>query len=202
MAGRHDTTTALRLVTPSSQARLLFFVLSVPLTVLIAGTVLTLSVTMPGAATPQLLFESRLLTVLLPLALIVVVSSVLWFVFDRLMLRSQATLDGQRFDLVVAWFKRNYTLSELRLAEARIVDLGERTELRPRMKRRAIRTPGYRCGSFRLRNGTIAFVAMGPGPRVLVIPTTRRESLLLEFEQPQAALDVLRAAADSTGSAR
>lgn len=193
---------ALRLVAPSARTRVLFFVLCVVFPLLVSGVTLVLAVTMPGDATPQLMFDSRVLTVLVPLAGVFGVGITLWLVFDRLMRRGRARLADGQFEVAAAWYRRRYALQALRLDEARVVDLDERTDLKPRFKRGAISTPGYRAGVFRLRDGQNAFIAMGSGPRVLLLPTTDGQRLLLEFENARAALDALRAAADSEGRAR
>ena len=91
-----------------------------------------------------------------------------------------------------AFYKRSLALTELKLDEARVVDLDERTELKPARKANAVDIPGFKGGWFRLRNRRKAFVAMLGGPRVLWLPTRNDYDLLLQPRHPQALLEHLR----------
>ncbi|KQY51846.1 PH domain-containing protein [Lysobacter sp. Root494] len=84
-------------------------------------------------------------------------------------------------------------LDALDLEHARIVDLAERTELRPMLKTFGTSLPGYRSGHFRLRDLSRAFVLLTGARRVLVLPERSGRRLLLGVEKPQALLDALLA---------
>jgi hypothetical protein len=87
---------------------------------------------------------------------------------------------------------------------ARVVDLRERSDLRPALKLLGTRVPGLSMGHFRLRDRTRAFVLLTDASRVLVLNERSGRRLLLSLERPQALLDALRAAqrSGSSGSAR
>ena len=97
--------------------------------------------------------------------------------------------------------RRRLTLAELRLDQARVIDLAERTGFKPALRSNGTSLPGFHSGWFRLRNRSRAFVAIAGGSRVLWLPTTRGYDLLLQPPQPQALLQHLRelAAAPARG---
>jgi hypothetical protein len=91
-----------------------------------------------------------------------------------------------------------YTLrlapAAIHLAQARVVDLDERRELRPRWKTNGYALPGFYAGHFRgagLRERL--FCLLTDRRRVLVLPLHDGRRLLLSLEHPQALLDALRA---------
>lgn len=185
----------LELVMPDARARGIFFVLCVALPVLI--TVIALATARAQAATPEPAFVQVAV-----IAGVLLLTVPLWYGIDRLMRRHRLQLDPSRIEIVTSFYRRSLALDELRLGEARVVDLDERTELRPSFKTNAVATPGFRSGWFRLRNREKAFVAMASGKRVAWIPTSGGFGLMLEVGQPQALLAWLRDAADSRGRAR
>ncbi len=191
---------ALELVMPDGRARGIFFGICVVLPMLITTLALVLAraphpsiegATDASAAVPVTAIAGELL-----------VAASLWFVLDRLMLRHRLQLDRSRIDIVTSFYRRSLALDELRMQQARVVDLDEHTELRPGLKTNGMATPGFRSGWFRLRNREKAFVAMASGPRVLWIPTSAGFGLMLEVAQPQALLAWLRDATDSSGRGR
>lgn len=94
-------------------------------------------------------------------------------------------------------YRKRLACSELALAQARIVDLGERTELRPAVKTNGISMPGFNAGHFRLhKNLDKAFCLLTQRQRVLWLPLRDgKQHLLISLERPQALLDALRACA-------
>ena len=185
----------LELVMPDARARGIFFALCVALPVLItAVALLTAGVEAASQQTPLVLGSV--------VAGVLLLTFLLWFGLDRLMRRHRLQLDPTRIEIVSSFYRRGLALDELRLPEARVIDLDERTELRPSFKTNAMATPGFRSGWFRLRNREKAFVAMASGKRVVWIPTTAGFGLMLEVGQPQALLERLRSATDSRGRAR
>lgn len=118
-----------------------------------------------------------------------------WWLLDRLLRRHRLQLGGGGIEVATTFYHQSLPLSELDLVRARVVDLGERPELRPLLKTNGFALPGFHSGWFRLRDRSRAFVAMARGPRVLLLPTRRGHVLLLQPRQPQALLDALRALA-------
>lgn len=128
---------------------------------------------------------------LLPaLLLLPVLLGLLLFALRR---RSVQLRDGV-LDVRAALFRRRVPVDGIDLARARIVDLEERTELRPLLKTNGMSLPGYHAGNFRLRGGfSRAFCLVTARKRVLWLPLRDGSSqLLLSLSQPQALLDALR----------
>lgn len=95
-----------------------------------------------------------------------------------------------------ALFRHRVAVSALDLERARIVDLRERTELRPVLKTGGMSLIGFDAGRFRLRDKFgKAFCLLTDRSRVLWLPhRDGNDQLLLSLQQPQALLDALRAA--------
>ena len=122
-------------------------------------------------------------------------------VIDRALHRHRIAVEDGVLEVVTTFYRRKLALAELRLDQARVIDLAERTEFKPMLKTNGASLPGFHSGWFRLRNRSRAFVAIAAGPRVLWLPTTRGYDLLLQPRQPQALLQHLRelAAAPARG---
>ena len=114
-----------------------------------------------------------------------------WFI-DRMLRRHRIALGAQGIEITTTFYRQSLALAELQLAQARVVDLDEHTELKPSWKTNGTALPGFKSGWFRMRNRHKAFVAMTTGPRVLWLPTSKGHDLLLQPRQPQALLDRLR----------
>lgn len=127
--------------------------------------------------------------------------ALLFFVIDRALHRHRLTLDATGLEIATTFYRQTLSLAELDIDHARVADLAERTEFKPRLKTNGVSLPGFHSGWFRLRNRSKAFVAVAGGPRVLWLPTTRGYDLLLQPRQPQALLQHLRelAAAPARG---
>jgi hypothetical protein len=106
--------------------------------------------------------------------------------------RHRLTLTGDVLDIATTFYRKRLLLSDLRLDEARVLDLDEHPKLKPLLKTNGYSLPGFRSGWFRLRGLQRAFVAIADGQRVLWIPTRAGYGLLLQPRQPQALLDRLR----------
>jgi hypothetical protein len=129
-------------------------------------------------------------------AALLVVLVLLWWGIGRMVRRHRLLVSAHAIEIVTMLQRRAIAVAELDLAQARVVDLDERTELRPWLKTQGTALPGLRSGWFRLRDRRKAFVAMTGGPRVLWIPTRNGYDLLLQPRQPQALLARLREIAD------
>ena len=111
------------------------------------------------------------------------------------MRRRAVTLRDGLLEVRAALYRKRVAATELDLAQARIVDLDERTDLRPWLKSNGMSMPGYHAGHFRLRGGHgKAFCLLTDRRRVLWLPLRDGGQLLLSLERPQALLDALRAA--------
>lgn len=176
-----------------TRVRLWLAALAVVLPLVIAGTALGVSVASGEAR--DLVADSLALTIAGTLAAIVLVGGGVALVVDRAMRRHHVVVDRDGIEVATTFYRRRLAWGELRLDEARVVDLDEHTQLKPLWKTNGAALPGFRSGWFRLRNREKALVAMIGGPRVAWVPTTRGYGLMLQPRQPQALLDHLRATA-------
>lgn len=174
----------LQLLPATSRTRIWLAALTIGLPLLLAGGALAF-----GARTGPGLGYVAMFVVLLFLAI------------DRALSRHRLAVGASGLDVATTFYRQSLSLAELRLDQARVVDLAERTELRPLYKTNGVGLPGFHSGWFRLRNHGKAFVAVAGGPRVLWLPTTRGFDLLLQPGHPQALLQHLRelAAAPARG---
>lgn len=126
---------------------------------------------------------------------LVVIAAITLLVFWGLARRG-VQLDGQQLLVKAAMFHHRVDIGTLDLQRARIVDLDERTELRPGLKTfgMGMALPRYHAGWFVLRNGDRAFCLVTTRRRVLWLPKHAGGSLLLSLERPDALLDALRGA--------
>ena len=162
----------------SSIASLVVLLMLLPLGAAIAGFVQP-DVERDTIRLLQLLFVSAL-----PAALLV-----------PALLRRRVEFDGRTLTIKSAFHTRRPTLDELDLDSARIVDLNERKELRPMLRRFGFALVGFRAGHYRLRNWQKAFALLTRRERVLALSERGGMLLLLSLERPQQLIDDLRAAA-------
>lgn len=108
--------------------------------------------------------------------------------------RSVELRDGM-LEVRAALFRHRVALAQLDLDRARIVDLDERTELRPVLKTGGMSMPGFHAGRFRLREKFgKAFCLVTDRRRVLWLPQRDgKDQMLLSLQHPQALLEALRA---------
>jgi hypothetical protein len=110
--------------------------------------------------------------------------------------RREARFDGRRLRVKAAWYTRESPLADFDLAAARVADLREHTELKPRLKTNGYALPGFHAGHFRLRDRRKAFCLVTDPAKVLVLPHADGRVWLLSLAHPQAVLEILRRAVD------
>ena len=109
--------------------------------------------------------------------------------------RRRVAFDGRRLRVESTFYTREAPLVDFALDDARVVDLRERTELRPMLKSNGYALPGFHSGHFRLRDWKRrAFCLVTDPSKVLALPHADGRVWLLSFEHPQAVLDILRRA--------
>ena len=109
--------------------------------------------------------------------------------------RRRVAFDGRRLRVESTFYTREAPLVDFALHDARVVDLRERTELRPMLKSHGYALPGFQSGHFRLRDWKRrAFCLVTDPSKVLALPHADGRVWLLSFEHPQAVLDILRRA--------
>jgi hypothetical protein len=187
---RHDTPAALQLVPASARARLWVILLTVGLPTL-AAAIGVASRRIPAAT---FLWGTGNVAVDTLLAAVATasVTGVIAVLLAYMLRRHRLVLTAEGLDIATTFYRQRLRLSDLRLDEARALDLDEHPELKPLLKTNGYSIPGFRSGWFRLRGFQRAFVALADGRRVLWIPTSAGYGLLLQPRQPQALLDHLR----------
>lgn len=127
------------------------------------------------------------------LPVFVIVTSVACLVFAAIRRRS-VELSAGVLDVRAGINRRRTPVSAIDIDRARVVDLAERTELRPVLRTNGTSVPGFNAGHFRLRGGLAkAFCLITNRHRVLWLPLRDgNDQLLLSLEQPQTLLDALR----------
>ena len=92
-------------------------------------------------------------------------------------------------------YGRTIPWPSLAVAQARVVDLRETSELRPTLRTNGVGLPGYRAGWFRLRERGRALLFVTDPSRVVALPTREGYTLLLSVRRPEAFLAAVRTAA-------
>ena len=110
--------------------------------------------------------------------------------------RRHIGLQGRELRITATLYRKRVPVDVLDLANARIVDLAEHTDLRPLLKTNGFGMPGFAAGHFRLRDMRKAFCLLTDRSRVLVLPLRDGTLLLLSPEKPQDLLQQLRKLAD------
>lgn len=180
----------LQLVAPGKQPRLWMFCLCVLLPVLV--TIAALLAVKNGDTHWDFAGGDPLTVGAAVVGAELLLMSALWALLDKAMHRHGLTLSADSLEVKSSFYSRVVPLSELRLHEARVIDLDERTEFKPAAKSNGYAVPGFHSGHFRLRNREKAFVAIAGERRALWLPTVRDAGLLLQPQQPDALLNRLR----------
>lgn len=117
--------------------------------------------------------------------------TLLMAVIGVLVRRRRITLEGRDLVVAAAFYTQRVNVDALDLANARSVDLAEHTEFAPMIKLGGYDLPGFRAGSYLLRNRTRAFCLLTSRERVAVLPRRDGKFLVLSPEKPQALLSAL-----------
>ena len=180
----------LQLVPPGTKPRLLMFLLCVMLPFVTTAVALWWMVRSGEAM--NLIGDDVSLTVLLTAGGVLALVLAIWFMLDRAMHRHRLLLTPLALEVKTSFYSTLVPLSELNLEQARVIDLHERVEFKPRIKTNGYAIAGFNSGHVRLKNGEKAFVAMAGERRALWLPTSRGKGLLLQPRQPEALLKRLR----------
>lgn len=118
--------------------------------------------------------------------------------FILLQYRRIRILDGKLAVMAASIFTHTVAPRDLDLDRARIVDLDEQNDLKPRLRLWGFGLPGFSAGHYLLRNRARAFCLLTRRDKVLVLPRRDGKYVLLSPEQPQTLLDRLRELAGAT----
>ena len=117
--------------------------------------------------------------------------------FILLQYRRIRIVDGMLAVVAAGVFPHKVAPHDLDLDRARILDLAEHVELKPRLRLWGFGLPGFSAGHFLLRNRARAFCLLTRGEKVLVLPRRDGRFVLLSPEKPEALLSALRALSGS-----
>jgi hypothetical protein len=189
----------LQLVPASGRSRLWLWLLGVVLPIALSGAVSLIA--RPATSSADLFasdWRTRLSAgfnlpdQLLGPLFVAGVTLAICLLLDRMLRRQRLRLDRNGFEVVTTFYRQRLALSQLQLDRARVIELGEHPELRPWLKSNGFALPGFRSGWFRTRGFKKLFLATAGGQRLLWLPTTRGDALLLQPQRPQALLERLR----------
>ena len=186
-----------QLVPPGPRARTWLFTLCLLLPLVLTAATLAIP-GLTGNAT-SLVGGSVPLTVALVLGGLALLCGALWWVLARFMRRQALRVSADALEVRSSFYRCTTPLAELKLDQARVVDLDERTELKPTLKTNGFSIPGFHSGWFLLRNRRRSFVAIADGRRKLWLPGSGRHDLLIEPSDPAALLARLRELAVHSG---
>lgn len=141
--------------------------------------------------------SGRYLWFLIPIALILLTAVALLAASIRGAHAARFEIQADGLRLRGDLYGRLVPRSQLRVREARRVDLEREVELRPKSRRLGTALPGYQAGWFRLRDGEKALLYLTDKTRAVYIPTTAGYSLLLSPADPDGFLTRLRTALGS-----
>jgi hypothetical protein len=110
--------------------------------------------------------------------------------------RRRIGLHGRELQVTATLYRKRVPIDAMDLANARIVDLAEHTDLRPLFKTNGFGMPGFVAGHFRLRDLRKVFCLLTDRSRALALPLRDGTWLLLSPEKPQALLQRLQELAD------
>lgn len=106
--------------------------------------------------------------------------------------RREVALRGDTLVVKAALFGHRVAVSAFDLDNARIIDLRERTDLKPTFRSFGMALPGYRAGWFRTRDGRKGFCLLTSPRQVAWLPLHGGVVVMLSLEHPQALLQQLR----------
>jgi hypothetical protein len=135
---------------------------------------------------------SRYLWILVPVCVLLIGVLIMLAISLRGGRASQFTVSPDSLRLHGDWYGRTLPLSQLRITEARRVDLKADTGLRPSWRRIGTGLPGYSAGWFKLRNGEKALLYLTDQSKAVYVPTTQGYSLLLSPADPDEFLAAIR----------
>jgi hypothetical protein len=92
-------------------------------------------------------------------------------------------------------YGRTISISELKLAEARLVNLDQEPDLRPVRRTNGTGLPGYSAGWFRLAGGRRGLLFLTERQSVVMLPDSRGWVMLLSVADGSRFLDALKNAA-------
>lgn len=126
------------------------------------------------------------------LLMLVVTFSLLWFIQAANGVRFE--INDQALQIRYPFYGRSLARTELRLDQAKIVDLARDSAYRPVLRTNGVGLIGFGAGWFRLKNKDKALAFYSAQQQAVYIPTTRNFVLLLCPQEPERFLAELQQA--------
>lgn len=133
---------------------------------------------------------TRRISVAVLLVLLAIPAGVALFGLPRGPVTFEASIDGLR--ITGDPYGRSFRLEELKLDQARSLDLAAEPDFTPTRRTNGIGLPHYQSGWFDTKGAGKALVFVSDWSRVLVIPTTLGYTLILGPENPTFLVDYLK----------
>lgn len=103
--------------------------------------------------------------------------------------RPSVVVDDSSLTFRAPFYGRSIELAQIRLDEARVVNVDASSDVRPKVRTNGLGLPGLSVGWCRLANGEKALVGLSQRDRVVYVPTDAGYSLLFSLERPEAFLE-------------
>lgn len=129
---------------------------------------------------------------LVPIALLLLAGLVFVVITATAMGRGSVEVSPGEIRIRAPFYGRSIPMASLDGAAARVIDLTDAGDLRPRIRTNGIGLPGYATGWFRLRNGERALLLVTDKKRVLYLPTREGYSILVSASEPEKLLEAIR----------
>jgi hypothetical protein len=188
---RNGTDAQVRLEAPGTRAYVILFLLTVALPTLLGGILPWLATDAPPSIA-WLASDSLLVSRLLGAGTILAITLAVYAGIVLLMRRHRLRIDAGGIEVATTFYSRRLRWEQLRLDAARVVDIDERTELKPMLKSNGVAMPGFHSGWFRSRGFNRLLVASAGGKRLLWVPTREGYDLLLQPRKPAVALERMK----------
>ena len=193
----HAVDPRFRLAAPGSKAGTWLLVLCFIIPVVLAAFGMAVPVLRGDSV--NLIAGDLMLTAMVVLTTVVLAGIALWRVMAWFMHRQSLVLSPAALEVRSSFYRCRMPLADMKLDQARVVDLDEHTELRTTIKTNGFSIPGFHSGWFLLRNRRRTFLALSDGRRKLWLPGSGRHDLLIEPVDPAALLARLRELAAPSG---
>lgn len=197
----HGTNAQVQLEAPGGRAYLILFLLTVALPTLLVGLLPWLAADAPPAVA-VIASDSLVMSRLLGAGLLLAITLSVYVGIVLLMRRHRLRMDATGLEVATTFYTRRLHWEQLRLDAARVVDIDERTELKPMLKSNGVAMPGFRSGWFRSRGFSRMLVATAGARRLLWVPTQEGYDLLLQPRKPAVALERMKQLASAMAPGR
>lgn len=100
------------------------------------------------------------------------------------MRRGSLDLTSDRLIVRSAFYTAKFPRAQIRKQDVAVIDMKERTALKPTLRTNGVGLPGYLAGWFRLKNGDKGFLYVTNPREVVYLPTTTGTTILINVAHP------------------